>query len=80
MSRGRIGHILSFLALLFLTAVLPASASTPRTLIATVQRVSDGDTLVAVAVKGTKLRLRVLGIDALETAHKTTPRMVWEVG
>ena len=36
---------------------------------ATVERVSDGDTLVAITANQTKLRIRLLGIDAPETAH-----------
>lgn len=35
----------------------------------TVERVTDGDTLVVTSENGTKLRLRLLGIDAPEIAH-----------
>jgi endonuclease YncB( thermonuclease family) len=69
MSRRRIGHIFSFLSLLFLASVLPSSASTPRSFVVTVQRVSDGDTIIALTADGTKLRLRLLGIDAPEIPH-----------
>lgn len=72
MSRRR-ERIFSFLVLLFLAAVLPASASTPRTLVATVQRVSDGDTIIAITADGTKLRIRLLGIDAPEIPHGKKP-------
>lgn len=50
-----------------------AHASTPRIFLATVERVSAGDTLVAVAVKGPRLRLRLLGIDAPVVAHDSKP-------
>ena len=73
MSRRRIGHTFSFLALVFLAAALPASASTPRTLVANVQRVSDGDTVIAMTADGTKLRIRLLGIDAPEVGHDKKP-------
>jgi micrococcal nuclease len=50
-----------------------AHAATPRTLVAKVERVSDGDTIVAIAENGTKLRIRLLGIDAPEVAHSPKP-------
>jgi len=55
--------------------LLPPSthAATPRSLSATVGRVSDGDTVVAVTANGTKLRLRLLGIDAPEIPHGAKP-------
>ncbi len=43
-----------------------AHAATPRTIVAKVERVSDGDTLIAVSENQTKLRLRLLGIYARE--------------
>ncbi len=43
-----------------------AHAATPRTIVAKVERVSDGDTLIAVSENQTKLRLRLLGIYAPE--------------
>ena len=39
-----------------------------RTLDATVERVSDGDTIIAFDEHGTKLRIRLYGLDAPETA------------
>ncbi len=51
----------------------PTYAATPRTLVAKVERVSDGDTLVAVTANSTKLRLRLLGIDAPEVPHGDKP-------
>ena len=51
----------------------PASAGSPRTLVATVERVSDGDSVTALSDNGTKLRIRLLGIDAPEGAHGEKP-------
>ena len=67
----------AFLLLSFLCAVLvgspPALAATPRSLTATVERVSDGDTVVVITGNQTKLRLRLLGIDAPEIPHGRKP-------
>jgi endonuclease YncB( thermonuclease family) len=73
MIRRRIGHLFSILVLLFLAPVPPASASTPRTLVATVQRVSDGDTITATTADSTKLDIRLLGIDSPEIQHGKKP-------
>jgi endonuclease YncB( thermonuclease family) len=61
--------------LLFCCTLLisPSYAATPRALVAAVERVSDGDTITALTSEGTKLRLRLLGIDAPEIAHGTKP-------
>jgi len=48
-------------------------ATTPRTIPAPVERVSDGDTSTAPSAEGTELRLRLLGIEAPEIAHETKP-------
>ena len=53
---------LSTIAALLFLLPLSAHAAKPRTLIATVERVSDGDTVVAITANQTMLRL--LGIDA----------------
>jgi len=45
----------------------PAPAASPRSLVATVQRVADGDTNTAISANGTQLRF--LGIDAPEITH-----------
>ena len=58
--------------ILFLLAA-SANAATVRTLIASVQRVSDGDTITAIMENQTKLRIRLLGIDAPEVPHGTKP-------
>lgn len=48
-------------------------APTPRIFLATVERVSAGDILVVAAVNGTRLRLRLLGIDAPKVAQGSKP-------
>jgi micrococcal nuclease len=48
-------------------------APTPRIFLATVERVSAGDILVVVAVNGTRVRLRLLGIDAPKVAQGSKP-------
>ncbi len=50
-----------------------AGATPPRTLSAAVERVSDGDTVVAVTDKAARLRIRLLGIDAPEIPHGKAP-------
>ena len=50
-----------------------ALAATPRPLVATVERVTDGDSVSAVTDNGTKLRIRLLGIDAPELPHNGQP-------
>ncbi len=64
-SGSRIGWMLGLLSLLVVP--LPASAATPpREVEATVVRVVDGDTLTAETRDGSKLKIRLLGIDAPE--------------
>ncbi len=58
-----------FLVSALLLILRASSAAAPRTLVATVERVSDGDTVTAVTSNQTKLRLRLLGIDAPEIPH-----------
>ncbi len=50
-----------------------AYAASPRTLVAKVKQVSDGNTLTAFTSEGTSLRLRLLGIDAPEVSHGRKP-------
>ncbi len=50
-----------------------AYAATPRTPVAKVEHVSDGDTITAITGNQTKLRLRLLGIDAPEVPHGDKP-------
>jgi endonuclease YncB( thermonuclease family) len=69
--------LLSWLrALVCLALAVPALPASPRSLVATVQHVADGDTVTAISANGTKLRIRLLGIDALESAHETRPHVV----
>ena len=57
-------------SLLLLTS---AHAATPHPLVAHVNRVSDGDTVIATTNEGTKLGIRLLGIDAPELAKGAKP-------
>lgn len=57
----------------FLMFLAPAPPGSSRTLVATVERVADGDTVVAVTDNQTKLRIRLLGIDAPEIVHGKIP-------
>ncbi len=56
-------------ATVLLRLSLSTHAATPHTLTAKVERVSDGDTITAISSNQTKLRLRLLGIDAPEVPH-----------
>ena len=52
------------------STALPAS---PRSLVATIQHIADGDSVTALSDNNTKLRIRLLGIDAPEVAHDKKP-------
>ena len=65
--------LIPFVTSLLLLLLLSAHAATPRTLIAKVDRVSDGDTVIATTSEGTKLRICLFGIDAPEIPHGTKP-------
>jgi endonuclease YncB( thermonuclease family) len=71
--RVRILQIATLLvvALLFLLGL--AQATTSRTLLAKVERVSDGETITAFTSDQTKLRIRLLGIDAPEAPQGKKP-------
>jgi len=61
-----------FAALLIFCAV--ASQAAPlRTVTATITKITDGDTVQAVTPEGTKLKVRLYGIDAPETAKGKIP-------
>ena len=63
-----IRHVAVFLALLvFLPFSLPAK-NVIRTEYGVVMKVSDGDSIEAITDNGTKLKIRLYGIDAPETA------------
>ena len=65
-------RVIAWLVLTILFALsFPAHAATPRTFVAKVDRISDGDTVIATSDNGTKLRIRLLGIDAPEITHGT---------
>jgi endonuclease YncB( thermonuclease family) len=59
------------IATLFLATV--AFAATPHSLVAKVDRVADGDSVTATTNDGTRLRIRLLGIDAPEVANGAKP-------
>ncbi len=56
-------------ATLLMLLPLPVRAATPLTLVAKVERVSDGDTLMAFTSEGAKLRIRLLDMDAPEVPY-----------
>lgn len=66
-------HAFIAVATSILLLVSSAHAATPRTLVAMVERVSHGDTITAVTSNQTKLRIRILGIDAPEIPHGKKP-------
>ena len=70
--------LLRKLLLLILTALMTlcaadAQAKPLRTVTATIIKISDGDTVQAVTPEGTKLKLRLYGIDAPETPKGKIP-------
>ena len=64
---------LSVIATALLLLPLFTHAGTLRNLTAKVERVSDGDTITAITSNQTKLRIRLLGIDAPEVPHGVKP-------
>ena len=72
--RGRSRSAVLFLSAIVAVLVLSAlSCPGPRTVDGKVSRVIDGDTLTLVTREGTKLRVRLYGIDAPEIRHETMP-------
>ena len=72
MNNVQLGHPKKLL-LLILTALLiflatVSQAAPLRTVTATITKTSDGDTVQAITPEGTKLKVRLYGIDAPETA------------
>ncbi len=63
----------AIVAAVLLLVPLSARAATPRTLVAKVERVSDGDTIIDITSNQTKLHIRLLGIDAPEVPHGGKP-------
>jgi endonuclease YncB( thermonuclease family) len=66
--------LLSWLsALACLALAVPALSASPRSLVATVKHVSDADIVTAISANGTRLRIRLLGLDAPEIPHDKKP-------
>ncbi len=65
--------VLVLTGLICLVWIGPVTAATPRTLVARVERVTDGDSVIAVADNKTRLRIRLLGIDAPERPYTGKP-------
>jgi endonuclease YncB( thermonuclease family) len=61
------------LAVLFFLSAAASHATTLRTVTATITKITDGDTVQAVTPEGTKLKVRLYGIDAPETAKGKIP-------
>jgi len=61
------------LAILFILGAAASQAAPLRTVTATITRITDGDTVQAVTPEGTKLKVRLYGIDAPETAKGKIP-------
>ncbi|MBE0556784.1 MAG: thermonuclease family protein [Proteobacteria bacterium] len=63
---------LFILAVMVVLSTLSVHAEPLRTVTATVTKISDGDTVQAITPEGTKLKIRLYGIDAPETpkGHK----------
>ena len=64
---------------LVLLAAATPQAAPPRSVLATVERVADGDTLMATSENSTRLRIRLLGIDAPEIPHRGKPGQTYGV-
>ncbi len=60
-------------ALAYLALAVPSFSASPRSLVATVQRVADSDTITAISANDTKIRIRLLGIDTPEIPHGSKP-------
>jgi len=60
-------HLVSIFAALIVLSALSVHAAPLRTVTATITKISDGDTVQAITREGTKLKVRLYGIDAPET-------------
>ena len=72
----RKARILELAVPLVFAALFPlglAHAAAARTLVAKIERVSDGDTVTATTGNGTKLKIRLLGIDSPEIPRGKNP-------
>jgi endonuclease YncB( thermonuclease family) len=66
-------QLLSILAALLVLSVLSGHAAPVRNVTATITRITDGDTVQAITPEGTKLKVRLYGIDAPETPKGKIP-------
>ena len=65
--------VLTFAVSLLFLFLASSHAASPRSIIATVQHIADGDSVTALSDNNTKLRIRLLGIDAPEIANGAKP-------
>jgi micrococcal nuclease len=61
------------LVVLVILCMAAAHAAPIRTVTATITRITDGDTVQAITQEGTKLKVRLYGIDAPETSKGRIP-------
>ena len=70
-------HLRKALQILLVVLVIlyaaAAHAAPIRTVTATITRITDGDTVQAITPEGTKLKVRLYGIDAPETSKGKIP-------
>jgi micrococcal nuclease len=66
-------RLLSILAVLVGLSTLSVHAGPLRTVTAMITKISDGDTVQAITPEGTKLKIRLYGIDAPETTKGKKP-------
>ncbi|MBU4370752.1 MAG: thermonuclease family protein [Proteobacteria bacterium] len=65
--------LLLILAALVVLGAVAIQAAPIRTVTATITKISDGDTVQAITPEGTKLKVRLYGIDAPETPKGAKP-------
>lgn len=66
-------RLLLILTALLILCAIAGHAAPIRTVTATITKITDGDTVQAVTPEGTKLKVRLYGIDAPETAKGKIP-------
>jgi micrococcal nuclease len=65
--------LLFIFAILVILCAATSHAAPIRTVTATITKITDGDTVQAITPEGTKLKVRLYGIDAPETAKGKKP-------